>query len=95
MLNPKKNKPEQDIVYTPEPLAIDIIEHFAPQGRVLDASRGGGVFFDNFPGDTIPDWCEITDGRDFFDYSCKCDWIITNPPWSMMRPISETRNDTG
>lgn len=83
-LNPNKNKPIQDIVYTPVDLAIDIIEHYQPSGRILDPSSGDGVFYDNFPGQTI-DWCEIESGRDFFDYTDKCDWIITNPPWSMMR----------
>src|SRR5690606_673304 len=28
---------------------------------------------------------EIDEGRDFFEYTKKVDWIITNPPWSLMR----------
>lgn len=28
------------------------------------------------------DWCEIDEGRDFYDYKWKVDWIITNPPYS-------------
>lgn len=84
-LNPPKNKPEQDIVYTPVALAIDIIEHYQPEGIILDPSKGDGAFFNNFPEDVNNDWCEISLGRDFFDYEDKCDWIITNPPWSMMR----------
>ncbi len=82
-LNPNKNKPSQDIVYTPEALAIDIINHYAPTGLVLDPSMGDGAFYNNFPGPS--DWCEIERGKDFFDHTDKCDWIITNPPWSMMR----------
>ena len=82
-LNPNKNKPSQDIVYTPEALAIDIINYYAPTGLVLDPSMGNGAFYDNFPGES--DWCEIERGRDFFEHTDKCDWIITNPPWSMMR----------
>ena len=84
-LNPPKNKPEQDIVYTPVSLAIDIIEHYQPEGIILDPSKGDGAFFNNFPEDVNNDWCEISLGRDFFDYEDQCDWIITNPPWSMMR----------
>jgi len=84
-LNPNKNKPEQDIVYTPEDLAIDIIQHYQPHGLILDPCMGDGAFFNNYPSDCQTDWCEISRGRDFFNHSDKCDWIITNPPWSMMR----------
>lgn len=83
-LNPNKNKPEQDIVYTPRDLALDIIQHYNPTGRILDPSSGDGAFLHQFPGSNT-DWCELEQGRDFFDYTDKCDWIITNPPWSMMR----------
>lgn len=84
-LNPNKNKPEQDIVYTPTDLAKDIIDHYQPTGLVLDPSSGDGAFLNQFPSDCETDWCELSKGRDFFDYSSKVDWIITNPPWSMMR----------
>lgn len=83
-LNPNKNKPEQDIVYTPRDLALDIITHYQPSGVLLDPSSGDGAFFDQFPGDDNH-WCEISKDVDFFDFTDKCDWIITNPPWSMMR----------
>ena len=83
-LNPNKNKPEQDIVYTPRDLALDIIQHYNPSGLILDPSCGNGAFYDQFPGDNN-DWCEVDRGRDFLNHTRKCDWIITNPPWSMMR----------
>jgi hypothetical protein len=84
MLSPSKNRPELDLVYTPVELAVEIINHFKPAGRVLDPCRGKGAFFDNIPSDT-KDWCEVADGRDFFGYGEGIDWIITNPPWSKMR----------
>ena len=31
------------------------------------------------------DKCEISEGKDFFDYNKKVDWIITNPPWSKIK----------
>ena len=31
------------------------------------------------------DWCEITEGRDFFDWSEKVDWVVGNPPYSKTR----------
>lgn len=30
-------------------------------------------------------WCELKAGRDFFAWTKKVDWIITNPPWSQIR----------
>ena len=81
-LNPNKNSPDKDIVYTPEPLAIDIINHYNPTGKCLDPCRGDGAFYNNL---VNADWCELSQGRDFFDYKDHVDWIITNPPWSKMR----------
>ena len=53
---PPKNTPDKDIVMTPEYLAQDIINHFAPTGVILDPSRGTGAFYDNFPGDDKEWW---------------------------------------
>lgn len=72
-----------DVVFTPRPLAKRIIDHFRPNGRVLDPARGDGAFYDQIDGEK--DWCEITQGRDFFDYRARADSIITNPPWSLYR----------
>lgn len=30
-------------------------------------------------------WCEIAEGRDFFAWSYPVDWIMTNPPFSLLR----------
>jgi hypothetical protein len=27
------------------------------------------------------DYCELDEGKDFFDYTGKVSWILTNPPW--------------
>lgn len=81
---PPTNTPEKDIVMTPEWLAVEIITHFNPSGIILDPCRGEGAFYDNFHTET-KDWCELGEGKDFFDYNEKVDWIITNPPWSKMQ----------
>ena len=73
---------QQDIVMTPVDTAKRIIEHFNPSGKVLEPCRGEGAFYDNFPDTCTKDWCEIREGKDFFDYDKKVDWIITNPPYS-------------
>lgn len=72
-----------DVVYTPEWAAEDMMRHFAPTGVVLDPCRGRGAFHDLMP-EGSP-WCEITDGRDFFDWSEPVDWVIGNPPYSLTR----------
>lgn len=75
-------KNRNDLVFTPFPLAKKIIDHFNPTGKILDPSCGEGAFSSQMPGS---DWCEITKGKDFFDYNKKVDWIVTNPPWSKIR----------
>lgn len=92
-LVPKHNLPKNDLVYTPENIAISIINHFSPKGKILDPCKGSGVFYDNYPKECEKDWCEISEGRDFFDYDEKVNWIVTNPPWSMMREFLEKGYD--
>lgn len=71
---------EDDVVYTPADVAADVVAHFEPYGRVLDPCRGGGVFTDLMSG---AEWCEIRDGRDFFEWREPVDWIVSNPPYSI------------
>jgi hypothetical protein len=71
-----------DIVYTPEYLAMKIVNHFKPTGRILEPCKGSGNFLKFMP---KAEWCEISNGRDFFDYNKESDWIITNPPYSLFR----------
>ncbi|WP_139135052.1 hypothetical protein [Magnetovibrio blakemorei] len=77
-----KKKIVGDVVYTPVPLAKFLIEYLNPTGRVLDPCRGNGAFYDNFPAGCEKLYCEITEGKDFFDFHEPVDWIITNPPYS-------------
>jgi len=79
---PPTNK-RGDIVYTPEWAARDILEHFQPTGRILDPCRGLGAFHNLMPQDSP--WCEISDGRDFFNWTEPVTWVIGNPPYSMTR----------
>lgn len=73
---------------TPGFLARDIINHFNPEGTILDPCKGEGAFFNNYPTDQ-KEWCEVSEGRDFFSYAGKVDWIVTNPPWSKMQEFLE------
>lgn len=72
-----------DVVYTPEWVAEDMVSHFNPTGVVLDPCRGRGAFHDLLP-EGSP-WCEISEGRDFFDWHEPVDWVISNPPYSLTR----------
>ena len=69
-LIPQTNAPERDVVLTPPDLAAAVIAHFAPQmrGRVLDPAKGAGAFYDALPGHLDRHWCEVSEGRDFFEW---------------------------
>jgi hypothetical protein len=71
-----------DIVYTPDWVARDMVEFFKPSGRILEPCKGEGAILKYMPS---AEWCEIQEGRDFFQYTKKVDWIITNPPYSLVK----------
>lgn len=73
-----------DLVMTPPHIAQHIVQSLpiAPDDILLDPFRGEGAFYDAFPHANPKDWCEITMGRDFFNYTTPVDWIISNPPYS-------------
>tara|TARA_R110000824_G_C15164904_1_gene672293 strand:+ start:555 stop:1166 length:612 start_codon:yes stop_codon:yes gene_type:complete len=83
--NPKrfKQKPN-DVIFTPLKLAKLMIDFcdIQPSEKVLDPSKGKGVFFNNLP-KCNKDWCEITLNRDFFKYNKPVDLIIGNSPYSI------------
>jgi hypothetical protein len=69
-----------DVVFTPDWLAKQICQMFQIEGKVLEPCKGEGAFLKSLPPDT--DWCEIADGKNFYDYETKVDWLVTNPPYS-------------
>ena len=71
----------KDVVYTPDDIAKDIVSHFAPSGKVLEPCRGDGAFYRHLPADSY--WCEIAEGKDFFQWNERVDWIVSNPPFSI------------
>lgn len=34
-------------------------------------------------------WCEIKEGRDFFDFKTPVEWIISNPPYSKFTDVMQ------
>lgn len=69
-----------DVVFTPDWLAERICSMFMIGGKVLEPCKGEGSFLRYLPAGT--EWCEITEGRNFYDYDKPVDWIVTNPPYS-------------
>ena len=74
---PNRNYKSDDVVMTPPSLAKRLIEHFNPTGYGLEPCRGTGNIWSQLEN---ADWCEITDGRDFYEYNKRVDYIFTNQP---------------
>lgn len=72
---------KKDVVFTPRWLSEAIVAHFQPTGVCLDPCMGDGAFYDYLP-QNGRDWCEIENGRDFYQYTQHVDWCIGNPPYS-------------
>lgn len=97
-LSPPKNSPDKDVWMTPPDLALEIVEHFSPRinkthFNFIEPCRGEGSFYEAMlrvsskraHKDAVVDWCELSQGKDFFDLKFnifKYDWLITNPPFS-------------
>jgi type I restriction-modification system DNA methylase subunit len=79
----ESHKKPNDIIYTPQPIAqimINMVDIQKDQ-KVLDPSKGAGIFYDNLP-DCNKDWCELPE-RDFFENNEQYDIIVGNPPFSL------------
>ena len=74
------NLNQNDVVFTPLKIAKMIISEMNPMGFVLDPCRGGGAFYNQLP--DPKGWCEIAEGRNFYDWEGNVEWIISNPPYS-------------
>ena len=70
-----------DVVLTPDFVSKFIVDFINPSGKCLDPCRGKGAFYKFLPAGS--DYCEIEEGKDFFDYNNKVDYIIGNPPYSI------------
>jgi len=86
-------KNPNDVIYTPKELAINCIKSFDLKTNdiVLDPFFGNGIFFINYPDFVTKQLCEIEApfNKNFFDYNDKVDWIISNPPFSMISKVLE------
>lgn len=82
-----------DRIFTPRNLSKEIIDsiQLTSGDVVLEPFRGDGSFYDQYPDYVTKKWCEIDDGVDFLEYdeNEKVDWIITNPPFSLLTKMIE------
>jgi hypothetical protein len=76
-----------DVVYTPEDVSQRIVSYLQPEGLCLDPCKGDGAFLKFLPEGS--EYCELKEGKDFFDYKCKVNWIIGNPPYSIFKEFLE------
>ena len=65
----------------------------------LDSSKNSGSFYNQFPTDN-KEYCEILEGKDFFEYNKQVDIISQNPPYSILNKwidkcISITNKEIG
>jgi hypothetical protein len=84
LVPPKSQSKAHDLIFTPKSLAKELIDRFPLKGKVLEPCRGRGAFFQQLPPHCQSYWCEISEGKDFFDFHDRVDWIIANPPWSKL-----------
>lgn len=85
---PKHHHSDNDIIYTPEDIAIKCIEKIpsVSNDSWCDPCYGQGVFFNNFKcDDNHKEFYEIEMGKDFLTIpkKFKWDWVVTNIPFSM------------
>lgn len=74
-----------DVFITPLELAkkhIDMID-YKDDDIWLDPCKNDGSYYNQFP-TNYKDYCEILEGKDFFDYTKDVDIIVQNPPYSLM-----------
>ena len=81
----KSRAKANDVFITPLDLAkkhIDMID-YNEDDVWLDPCRNSGNYYNQYPTKN-KDWCEILDGKDFFEYEGKIDISCSNPPYSLM-----------
>tara|TARA_R110002050_G_scaffold18944_2_gene54845 strand:+ start:900 stop:1493 length:594 start_codon:yes stop_codon:yes gene_type:complete len=80
----KHRQKPNDKIYTP-PQVVDIMLNFCDYKEgdsVLEPCRGKSAIYNKLKEPKF--YCEIDEGLDFFEYNKKVEWIITNPPYSIL-----------
>ena len=90
-LNKIRHGESNDELYTPSTLSKKLIQNIPvnEEDSCLDPFYGTGSFFNNFNSNSENKYCEINLGKDFFRYTKKHDWVISNPPFSQLTKVFE------
>jgi len=90
----KHRKKPNDVFITPKELSKKAIElcktsnHFNENSIWFDPFRNSGSYYNQYPQNGVKhEWCEILDGKDFFEFNEKIDIICSNPAYSMLDKI--------
>jgi len=77
---------DRDRIFTPESVAIRLIEKIpsSDNDSWCDPCFGRGIFYNNFPSKN-KEFFEIDMGKDFLHCSKQYDWVVTNIPFSQPR----------
>ena len=88
--NKEDYNPNDDIM-TPRHIAKRIIDELPIDmfDALLDPFKGDGAFYDQFPITMHRYWCEIKEGRDFFEFKMPVEWIVSNPPYSKFTDVMQ------
>jgi len=92
----RKKEVRKDRFYTPESLVRTHLAKFIPDAfeglTIYEPFAGKGAYLSLFP-EYFPKCnyasTEIDEGTDFFEYAGKCDIIISNPPFSILKQVFE------
>ena len=86
--NIKNRKDANDVFITPLEVAKQQINlhNIRDDDLWLDPCRNNkdGSYYHNYPTNVKKDWCEILEGKDFFEYTNSPQVICGNPPYSII-----------
>ena len=80
----KNRENPNDKIYTP-PKVVDLMIEFSGYkhgDHVLEPAKGLGAIYDKLK--SPKEYCEIEEDKDYFNYDKKVEWVITNPPYSLI-----------
>jgi hypothetical protein len=85
----KQRTTPNDVFITPPKLAkvgISMID--CKESDIwFDPFKNDGSYYNQFPENFPKKWCEILEGKDFFDFDEPIDIISSNPPYSMIDEV--------
>jgi len=91
----KNRENPNDKFYTPLDLVkvhLDMFKNIPNNSKILEPFAGKKVYYNEMLklfNNCIIEYTEIDEGLDFFNYNNKVDYIISNPPYSLINKVLE------